>query len=795
MIPKPSPLLDLPLEVLDNIAFHVACPHLPGLPESLASFLLASRRIYQSLSKSPALHARIFKLKFSHSSISRRAFTPKSSEYSWQLKWYCQILASIQRRSAALPDTQAAFGEHDPEEPSVTELLFGLWLMCLEDDGCNRLQMENAGVYAWVDAFVRTQLYVKASGGWPLQDTRNSCALWVLWYLTTKDRLLNESEQSREQIINLVLPFVTVPYRYPSAFAPPNHYNLPIQSNTAFNDTVDPTDPEGHTFSIPTPHGRYPIYLSSDRVWLHVHFERRTPTTIPLVADSAKLLYFSRREMVPFSIPPHLPHTRQEQTARVRARLEDDARQAGIELTSSELDRRVAAEISPTQEDIHEMNASRLGGILSESESFGKGGGTALSEQAPVVRDSCDRILEVDESGCLSKKWDNDWWRLRQCRSAWAEDSDDTGEAPHGGMMTGTPRQGRVYTPGSLSGLWSGRMLIPSEESLRMILLGGAAEEGQPQVDAEEFGEAVPLPANFGEGMLGLMTVPVYMRLEEHVSYAPNSVIPCAGADSIGRAFDEGLSNGYFPGGMDYKRTTDGDGMLFSIPPSPTSSSPSRKEYLYQTLKPRRRFGRNSGTGGVSNRSSSSPSPSPKRLEPGRFHDEDSCPGCLAREDALRKARKDDEGQMSSSGSSRPGSSTTSLQSSSIYLEEPQNSILDSEEGDECPESIEDVDELPPHDPHKVLDCDGIQDVVVTGETDDRHAQAWNHYSFHGRVRHHDGLVGILRCPRNPRLGNIFFYGTIVGGQNFIGNWRVANVDARLPAWEGAFSLGKKLED
>ncbi|KAL0066160.1 hypothetical protein AAF712_006785 [Marasmius tenuissimus] len=729
-------LLKLPIEVLDNIAFHVACPAIEGLPEDLSSFFLASPHIYRNLKDSPALHARIFKFKFSFSAISRRAFTPKSKEYAWQLKWFTQVLFLVRRRSAALPNLQLAFGEQDPDEPSVSELLFALWIMCLEDDGCNRLQMESVGAYDWVKAFVHNQLYEKTEAGWPVEDAKNPLALWVMWYLTTKARLLSEPVADRQRLVNLILPFVTLPYRYPAAFAPPNHFHLPLAGGgpQAIDDSPDIS-------SAPTPHGRYPIYLSSDRTWLHVHFDRRTPTTIPLASDSAKLLYFSRRELSQFGIPPHLPPTREAHRERLRQRFIADAERDGHALTPLELQRLIAAEpAAPTQEDIHEMNASLLGGELAPHPSFGRGGGTALTTTPSVVVDPSGRVLEVDESACASQRWDNDWWRLRQCRSCWkGDESADVEEPPHGDMMAGVPKQGRVYKPGSLTGLWSGRMLVPSQNHLEALL--------QPRGPQPQDGRAVhPRPEEFNENVAGLMTVPVFMRLEEHVSYAPSPVIPPGGRET----FDQGICNGYFPDGMEHKKSSDGKGVVFTVPP--TSSNPRTKEYVYHTLSARDREGLS------------------RDPQPGRFHDVDTCPGCRAAETARRSVRLEEE-------------SPDQEQEDGIDSKSDGHSSCDEEEEEEAD----------PHDPHKILDCDGVQDITVTGETDERHGEAWNHFTFHGRVRHHDGMVGILRR-RRKGVGNVFFYGTIIGGTNFVGNWRVADVDPTTPAWEGAFSLGKKIE-
>ncbi|KDQ49740.1 hypothetical protein JAAARDRAFT_615232 [Jaapia argillacea MUCL 33604] len=41
----------------------------------------------------------------------------------------------------------------------------------------------------------------------------------------------------------------------------------------------------------------------------------------------------------------------------------------------------------------------------------------------------------------------------------------------------------------------------------------------------------------------------------------------------------------------------------------------------------------------------------------------------------------------------------------------------------------------------------GITDIILTGETDKQHGNAWGHFTFVGRVRPWDGLVALLRTP------------------------------------------------
>jgi hypothetical protein len=111
--------------------------------------------------------------------------------------------------------------------------------------------------------------------------------------------------------------------------------------------------------------------------------------------------------------------------------------------------------------------------------------------------------------------------------------------------------------------------------------------------------------------------------------------------------------------------------------------------------------------------------------------------------------------------------------------------------------------------------CDGVCDIALVGEvsphpspisytltrvlqTDYKHGQAWNRYRFYGRVREWDGLIALVRIPVQPHppgLGAWVFSGYIVGGQNFVGTWRVlGNMDPQFPTLESAFAMTRRDE-
>lgn len=43
--------------------------------------------------------------------------------------------------------------------------------------------------------------------------------------------------------------------------------------------------------------------------------------------------------------------------------------------------------------------------------------------------------------------------------------------------------------------------------------------------------------------------------------------------------------------------------------------------------------------------------------------------------------------------------------------------------------------------------CTGVQDIIFTGETEERHGDAWCHYLYYGRLRPWDGLIVLVGVP------------------------------------------------
>ncbi|EGO31272.1 hypothetical protein SERLADRAFT_353830 [Serpula lacrymans var. lacrymans S7.9] len=336
-----------------------------------------------------------------------------SSYLANQLRVYSLALNTIRRA--------------DIRHPEILPTFWTCLFMLLENDGKNRYQLGWAGLDNFVDEFVRTRLYEGSTqlNGWPSDNTLNSLALWLMWMTTTSEKLESESPQRRHQIIQLVLPYVVLPFRYPTAIVPHNHYSIPL------SETFNQQFPR----SVLTAHGSYPLYRNNT-VHTFSHYDRDDlKMDTPLISIAAKLLYFSRRGVVPLGVPPHLPYNRAH------------ALQLGFNM------------VGPTQEDIHELNAHKFAKLVPRMQ---------WDWRAALT----DRQLALDEEGfdqSASVQWENDWSRLTECID------------PFSRMSIPSTK----YAFGLLDGLWQGRLLVPNEPDFVGLIT-------QPQRPAN-FSEMNPL--------------------------------------------------------------------------------------------------------------------------------------------------------------------------------------------------------------------------------------------------------------------------------------------------------------
>ncbi|KAI9444668.1 hypothetical protein H4582DRAFT_1910428 [Lactarius indigo] len=392
-----SPLTRVPTEVLERIALELALS--PALDTSITQFHMSS---------SNDLYAKIFLGMFDVGAARRRFGTlaSRSRILASQLKSYCVALKRIRRGDLNAPD--------------IEDLLRTVFILLTENDGKNREQLEWANAYQFANNFVHQRLWQDTINGWPRDTPLHSLALWVLWCMTDADKLALETPDERNNLIRLVLPYVVMSFKYSSFFAPDNHLVLPLPDEWEHRDIV----------SLETAHGQYPVFPSRDDPIASVnHFGRNIRFRTPPVTAAARLLYFSRREMIPLDIPSVLP----------------------LDWPTA-----IAQGIQPpqTQADIIEVNSHAGAQFVPPSHWDWKS--TLTPEQRRLEEDGIWRRNLLAPSAA----WDNDWERFTACWDPWAD----------------TDLKGTVYTFGSMDGPLAG-------EDARLV---------SNPVYPEQFGESSP---------------------------------------------------------------------------------------------------------------------------------------------------------------------------------------------------------------------------------------------------------------------------------------------------------------
>ncbi|KAG5652137.1 hypothetical protein H0H81_006155 [Sphagnurus paluster] len=815
----------IPQELSDAIALELTLVEPLGPPAVLLPLMATCRTLYARLSPhtNPVLHAAIFRQKFDSAAVTRRhdGACPTARAYVDQLYRYLAALRVFRRGNVHEGVRDGLWGD-EVLDISLDEALQIAVVMMMEDDGKNARQLLLWGhADVFVKRLLRRRLYAgaEAQDGWPLEDEVNTNALWVLWLLTSEESLLRETQQERESITQLLIPFIYAPFRYSTFYAPPEHFLIP--------PTTDPSTTQPST--IPTLHGPYPIYPPPSTV-ISVHYGTRPALGRPPAALAAVLSFYARTEVTARPIAPHLDRTRADRTAR------------GVH----------PDELGPTREDVEELNWAWVARPPLGAGLLQRDGTRALvpawggAEYAPAENyDDLDAELKFPErprgieypsphapierwvgkaphspppKAGKSVRWDADWARLRLCSDMWV---------PRG--STRGCGLGYVHVPGSLDGLWTGLMQLSSEMALQQ-LLGDARH---------------PRHGTFTEEALTAASQPVSVWLRE-VRKVGGSRCCCRGrgeveagpkpaAAAIWVNDDEEYESEY-EDDEDFGEEEDDDDDEVS-----TDDDEEEEEQKPQPAdNPDDYFALACDVAGINNAwfegegppvfvpaSSSSSTASSHPSFPSHSHSHASSsshahptateynvrpvgsstitafrthPRSHRRQaqrlgnDALQPEYDSDmdvdvdmdADADSDSGPSRceacaaPRKSTSASTRWREQDERAREALFASVGMGSPPPPPSSTPHPHPSSSHTPSSQTQTQtqthDILLVGSTDPASALAWHPFTYHGRVRPWDGLVALVRVPKRARdehLGRAVFCGYVVGGECFVGSWRV----------------------
>lgn len=227
------------------------------------------------------------------------------------------------------------------------------------------------------------------------------------------------SNTKRNEISDLVRPFVLTALRYPSFHAPDNHFNFPLPAE--LQDELP--------YIFMTPHGFYPLYRDPAALLeIFSHFGLRLKISAPLLAPGAKLLYMTLHE-TPIPYTSGQPLNREHALALQRTH------------------------VHPTVADVDEANYQPSVRLPDHSSPDWYDHLTA--EEKKLEDDGSWRR----SSKAVSVRWDEDWYRLTGCIDPWHIPAN----------------QGVVFPIGVLSGLWRGRLLVRADRSFSCTVLTSCA--------------------------------------------------------------------------------------------------------------------------------------------------------------------------------------------------------------------------------------------------------------------------------------------------------------------------------
>ncbi|KAI0278920.1 hypothetical protein BGY98DRAFT_1096424 [Russula aff. rugulosa BPL654] len=276
------PLLFLQQSIEDIVIHSIDDDPLSFPPRSLLPLMLTCKLFRDLLhpSYNPHLYRRIFCRKFDIAAIARRFPSPcvVSSRFHPELK----------KRFLALRRIRLG----DIDHPHLEGDFLTFYTMLLEHDALNHRLLVDAGLPALLDKYMAEHLHCDRNG-WPTEDTCNVLAVALFWHMTSQDTLNGESFDSRNKVVDILLPLTLAWFRYsfleqgcdPRVFTHGGSSSSRLSSPTHPSPVSLPIDYMGHTFGL----------------------------RLPSITLSATLALFARLDAFPMVLPPFRPFEEQSE--------------------------------------------------------------------------------------------------------------------------------------------------------------------------------------------------------------------------------------------------------------------------------------------------------------------------------------------------------------------------------------------------------------------------------------------------------------------------------------------------
>lgn|ERR1700722_5802422 len=166
-----SYLQKVPNDVLTHIAFLSASSSIFYPPTDVFHLSLSSRDMYDTLSiqSCPHLYAKLYSICFDTAAIRRRFRSPHmltSSALCSEFVQRCRVLRRVRRGDISSQD--------------LAQDLLTVYMMILESDGLNEMQLAVSGFPQYIAMLVQARLpHLEATNA--LTNETDSLAVWLLW--------------------------------------------------------------------------------------------------------------------------------------------------------------------------------------------------------------------------------------------------------------------------------------------------------------------------------------------------------------------------------------------------------------------------------------------------------------------------------------------------------------------------------------------------------------------------------------------------------------------------------------